>query len=342
MKHLRHFLCIILSLAMIFTTGIAAFADTSAVSSDKTYLEDGTYTFGVITNTKMFKITAEDNGTCQAVVKDGKITATIRLSGDGYSKLYMGSAEEAAALEAKDKNSSEFIPYKVDTDGKYTYEIPIEALYKTIKLSARGSRWFDREIVFYNVLPEPVKASYTIQGDILSFKWTKAAEQGVSGYEVACAYDADFTDLVPVETIVNGQNTTSTKVHLEKGDTYYLKVRSIITIDGLQAHLDWSNVVAAKNITVSKPKLSSVTAGTSKAVVKWTKKAATGYEIQYATSSAFKSAKTVNISKSSTVSRTITNLKKGKTYYFRIRSYKKTADGICYSSWTTKKSVKIK
>ena len=114
MKHLRHFLCIILSLAMIFTTGIAAFADTSAVSSDKTYLEDGTYTFGVITNTKMFKITAEDNGTCQAVVKDGKITATIRLSGDGYSKLYMGSAEEAAALEAKDKNSSEFIPYKVE------------------------------------------------------------------------------------------------------------------------------------------------------------------------------------------------------------------------------------
>lgn len=342
MKHLRYFLCMIICLAMIFTTGMAAFADTSAVSANETVLEDGTYTFGVITNTKMFKITAEDKDTCQAVVKDGKITATIRLSGDGYSKLYMGSAEEATALEAADKNSSKFIPFTVDADGKYTYEVPVEALYTSIKLSARGSRWFDREIVFYNVLPKPVKASYTIQGDTLCLKWTKAAEQGVSGYEVACAYDADFTDLVPIETIVNGQNTTSSKIYLEKGDTYCLKVRSIITIDGLQTYSDWSNAVTAKNITVSKPKLSSVTAGTSKAVVKWTKKTVTGYEIQYSTSSAFKSAKTVKIGKAATVSRTIKNLKKGKTYYFRIRSYKNTADGVCYSAWTTKKSVKIK
>ena len=101
-------------------------------------------------------------------------------------------------------------------------------------------------------------------------------------------------------------------------------------------------MVTAKNITVSKPKLSSVTAGTLKAAVKWTKKSVTGYEIQYATSSSFKSAKTVKISKSSTVSRTIKNLKKGKTYYFRIRAYKNTADGVCYSAWSAKKSVKIK
>ena len=101
-------------------------------------------------------------------------------------------------------------------------------------------------------------------------------------------------------------------------------------------------MVAAKNITVAKPKLSSVTAGTSKATVKWTKKAATGYEIQYGTSSTFKSAKTVRIGKASTVFKVIKNLKKGKTYYFRIRSYKNTADGVCYSGWTTKKSVKIK
>ena len=149
-------------------------------------------------------------------------------------------------------------------------------------------------------------------------------------------------DPVPIDSIVNGQETTSAKIYLEKGDTYYLRVRSILTIDGLQAYSDWSNVVAAKNITVAKPKLSSVTAGTSKATVKWTKKAATGYEIQYGTSSTFKSAKTVRIGKASTVFKVIKNLKKGKTYYFRIRSYKNTADGVCYSGWTTKKSVKIK
>ena len=342
MKNLRQILCTILCFAMIFTTGMTAFADTSAAAAGDAALEDGTYTFGVMTNTKMFKITPEDNGTCQAVVKDGKITATIRLSGDGYSKLYMGSSEEAAALEASNPNASAFIPYIEDADGKYTYEVPVEALNTPIHLSARGTKWYDRVIVFYNVLPQPVKASYTIQGDTLRLKWTKAEEPYISGYEIACAYDAEFTDLVPIETIAEGQNTTSAKVYLEKGDTYYLKVRSILTIDGLQAYSDWSNVVAAKNITVAKPKLSSVTAGTSKATLKWTKKAVAGYEIQYGTSSTFKSAKTVKIEKASTVSRTIKSLKKGKTYYFRIRSYKKTADGVCYSGWTTKKSVKIK
>lgn len=327
---------------MIFTTGITAFADTASAAAGDSALEDGTYTFGVMTSTKMFKITPEDNGTCQAVVKDGKITATIRLSGDGYSKLYIGPAEEAAALEASNPNAAAFIPYKKDADGKYTYEVPVEALNTPIQLSARGTRWYDRVIVFYNVLPQPVKASYTIQGDTLRLRWTKAEEPYISGYEIACAYDAEFTDPVPVETMIDGQNTTSAKVYLEKGDTYYLKVRSIITIDGLQAYSDWSNAVAAKNITVAKPKLSSVTAGTSKAIVKWTKKAVTGYEIQYGTSPAFKASKTIKIGKASTVSKTIKSLKKGKTYYFRIRSYQKTADGVCYSDWTAKKSIKIK
>lgn len=327
---------------MIFTTGITAFADTASAAAGDSALEDGTYTFGVMTSTKMFKITPEDNGTCQAVVKDGKITATIRLSGDGYSKLYIGPAEEAAALEASNPNAAAFIPYKKDADGKYTYEVPVEALNTPIQLSARGTRWYDRVIVFYNVLPQPVKANYTIQGDTLRLRWTKAEEPYISGYEIACAYDAEFTDPVPVETMIDGQNTTSAKVYLEKGDTYYLKVRSIITIDGLQAYSDWSNAVAAKNITVAKPKLSSVTAGTSKAIVKWTKKAVTGYEIQYGTSPAFKASKTIKIGKASTVSKTIKSLKKGKTYYFRIRSYQKTADGVCYSDWTAKKSIKIK
>ena len=218
----------------------------------------------------------------------------------------------------------------------------MEALNTPIQLSARGTKWYDRVIVFYNVLPQPVKASYTIQGDTLRLKWTKAEEPYISGYEIACAYDAEFTDPVPIDSIVNGQETTSAKIYLEKGDTYYLRVRSILTIDGLQAYSDWSNAVAAKNITVAKPKLSSVTAGTSKAIVKWTKKAVTGYEIQYGTSPTFKASKTIKIGKASTVSKTIKSLKKGKTYYFRIRSYQKTADGVCYSDWTAKKSIKIK
>ena len=69
---------------------------------------------------------------------------------------------------------------------------------------------------------------------------------------------------------------------------------------------------------------------------------ATGYQIQYSTSKAFKSAKNVKISKNKTVTRTIKGLKKGKKYYVRVRCYKKVNGKTIYSKWSTKKTVKVK
>ena len=70
---------------------------------------------------------------------------------------------------------------------------------------------------------------------------------------------------------------------------------------------------------------------------------ATGYQIQYSTSSKFTSGnKTKNITKNSTTSATISSLTKGKTYYVRVRAYK-TIDGKkIYGAYSTVKKVKIK
>ncbi|MBR3149532.1 MAG: fibronectin type III domain-containing protein [Eubacterium sp.] len=91
-------------------------------------------------------------------------------------------------------------------------------------------------------------------------------------------------------------------------------------------------------------KLSSVKAAKKSATVKWKKQAAqtSGYQIQYATSSKFKGAKTVTVSKNKTTSKKITKLKSKKKYYFRIRTYKKVGSQKYYSSWSKAKSVKIK
>lgn len=90
--------------------------------------------------------------------------------------------------------------------------------------------------------------------------------------------------------------------------------------------------------------LSSVkNAASKKMVVKWKRHAAvTGYQIQYSVSGNFKNSKTISIAKNSTTSKTITNLKKGKNYYVRIRTYKKSGNTTLYSEWSKKKSVKIK
>ncbi|MCH1982713.1 leucine-rich repeat protein [Ruminococcus sp. OA3] len=102
---------------------------------------------------------------------------------------------------------------------------------------------------------------------------------------------------------------------------------------------------ATKAITVTvNPKatyISSVTsASAGKMTVKWNKNTTvTGYQVQYATNSSFSGAKTITVAKNSAVSTSVSNLTKGKTYYVRVRTYKKVYSTVYYSSWSAKKTV---
>ena len=80
--------------------------------------------------------------------------------------------------------------------------------------------------------------------------------------------------------------------------------------------------------------------------VTWKKvSGASAYQIQYATASSFKGAKTVKVS-SKSASKTLTKLKKNKKYYVRVRSYKtvkvNNKSTNLYSDWSAKKSLKTK
>ena len=69
----------------------------------------------------------------------------------------------------------------------------------------------------------------------------------------------------------------------------------------------------------------------------------TGYQIQYSTSSSFKSGnKTVTVKGTGSVSKKIAKLGAGKTYYVRIRTYRTVGKKNYYSAWSGKKSVKTK
>lgn len=66
---------------------------------------------------------------------------------------------------------------------------------------------------------------------------------------------------------------------------------------------------------------------------------ASGYEVEYATSSSFKS----NVKKVTTgsTSATLKSLTKGKKYYVRVRAYKADRSGKIYGSYSSVKSVKV-
>ena len=69
---------------------------------------------------------------------------------------------------------------------------------------------------------------------------------------------------------------------------------------------------------------------------------ADGIQIQYGTDKSFSVCSSSMIKNRTTLSKTIINLTAGKTYYLRLRSYKKAADGRnYYSAWSKTLSVKL-
>lgn len=76
--------------------------------------------------------------------------------------------------------------------------------------------------------------------------------------------------------------------------------------------------------------------------VKWKKNSkVSGYQIQYAVNRKFSGAKSQKISGASKTKTTIKGLKKKKTYYVRIRTYKTVSKSPYYSAWSAAKKVEI-
>ncbi len=94
----------------------------------------------------------------------------------------------------------------------------------------------------------------------------------------------------------------------------------------------------------AKAVISSLKSSKSKTfVVKWKKVTnAAGYQIVYSTSSKFTGSKSTSVSKSS-LSKTVKSLKSKKTYYVKVRAYRKDAKGNkIYGSYSAVKKVKVK
>ena len=96
--------------------------------------------------------------------------------------------------------------------------------------------------------------------------------------------------------------------------------------------------IKPKAVTVKSLKKKSA----GKLTVKWAshKTQTTGFQIRYSTSKKFTSYKSVTVSSKSATSKLIKGLKKGKTYYVKMRAYK-TVDGKkIYSAWSKSKKAK--
>lgn len=104
-------------------------------------IADGTYEITVDSSSSMFHVVK-----CILNVENGTMTAAMTMSGDGYGKVYMGTAQEAAQAP-----EAEHICPETGKQQEVVFTVPVAALNQEIPCAAWSVRkgiWYDRVLVF--------------------------------------------------------------------------------------------------------------------------------------------------------------------------------------------------
>lgn len=206
----------------------------------------------------------------------------------------------------------------------------------TIRVKLMGNYEGTKDVYFYIRPAAPETISATQSTTWIKLTWSKV--DGAAGY-VVYRYNRETGAYDKIK--VTGA-TSFTDKGLGAGTKYSYKV-----VPYGRSKLD--NIYYSKSYiainTATKTRTPSITVASSaktKATVKWNNVGGeNGYQVWYSTSEDGTYKKFSN-AKANTTSLTVTGLTSGKTYYFKVRTYKTTDSGYVYSAWSTVKSVKVK
>lgn len=251
-----------------------------------------------------FTAYAEDGGTAanKYSISDCQITLQYtRVAYNGSSRQPSVKVRHNGAALVKDR------------DYTVTYSSNKKCGTAKVKIAGKGS-YTGSATRSFKIVPKKVSGFTSSRTTTsVTVKWKKSA--GAVGYKVykSASVNGKYSK---VKTVTG----TSAKISgLKAGTKYYFKVVAFGKKDGSYVS-EMSNVFHS-GTSPNKVTLKKVTKSGSKLNIKWGKVTCSGYEIQYSTDKKMKkNVKTVKIKSSSTTTKTIKNIKKGSTYYVRVRA----------------------
>ncbi len=253
---------------------------------------------------------------------------TFKLSATEYTYNKKTKTPTVTVKDSKGNTLKEGTDYTVSYEsgrklpGKYTVKITFKGKYEGVKR------------LYFTIKPRvtsKITASQTTT--TITLKWT--AVTGADGYRVY-KYNSKTKKYEKLKDVT--KNTLKIS-KLKAGTAYKYKVRAYTKDDGT-IWGSYSDVFE----TATKPakptlKVTTDTKGTAK--LSWSNVSGeSGYQVYYSTKKD-SGYKKVASYKTNVVKGSKSKLTDGKTYYFKVRSYKKTDSGTVYSDWSDVKSIKI-
>ena len=287
-------------------------------------------------------------------------TAKAIVTGAG---IYTGTVTKEFTIEAsKDISSAGFTVTLSETE--YTYDGKAKKPAVTVTKGTEKLRGTDFTVKYENnIKPGTAKAIVTGAGGYtgtvtkeFTIKEAKKKNIGLTCKKIFTKKYGDKAFSLQAKAVKGAKITYKTSdkkvAVVDKKGKVTIKGTGIATITVKATASGYNAKTLKVTVKVSPSKASALSLKTlrgRKLKVSWKKDGrATGYQVQYCTSKAFKKGvKAITISKNKTVTKTIPKLTKGKRYYVRVRAYKSVKVNKktqkLYGAWSSvKRSGKIR
>ncbi len=255
------------------------------------------------------------NGKTQSPSPVVKVGDAVLKKGTDYT--VSGNAANPGIYQGTIKGKGKFS----NLSGKFIYYIKPNALSGVKTSTTQNS----------------INVSWNKQGNSCIYEiWVY--DTGVKGYKKLAQTSGASYKITSV--LVKGKKTA-----VKPNTEYKIRVRAVISGKVNGKSVTKNGAIKELKVRTNPKKLSCKVAkqGKNALRVTWNKDTTvTGYQVYLSTSKNFKSGvKGVTISKNSNYAYTFKNLKKGKTYYVRMRSYKKVGKVTYYSAYSSIVKIKL-
>ena len=183
----------------------------------------------------------------------------------------------------------------------------------------------------------------TIKGSSAAYNKTQVSWTGVSGASGYILSRCTKAGTVQKSWTLSASARSYAETGRTTGTAYYYKVCAYKTVNGTRYTGNYSAIVSATPVPAKPTGVKTAKGGSKKIKVSWKKvSGASGYVVYRSTkkTTGYKAVKTIKSAK--TVKYTTGKLKKGTTYYFKVRAYRTVKGKKVYGSYSAIVSRKAK